>query len=137
MNDPLLDELLELGCGRGGSSGLVAAFWRLCRDFPRSSVVTRAMGGRVGGNAEGFDEVGRSSGESASGEKGTVDVGEVGLLSGVGEAGFEGPRLWNLRWDSIPKNRLRSASRRVNQNVDGGWVGGALPRSSLRKGTDT
>jgi hypothetical protein len=52
--------------------------------------------------------------------------------------GFEdGPRLWNRRWDSIPSNRALSVRRgEVNQNVDGGWVGGARERSSLRKVTD-
>jgi hypothetical protein len=61
---------------------VVAAYWRLSREFPKSPVVTRSMGGRVGGKADGFEEAGRKSGERASGEKGEAGwpaVGEVGF----------------------------------------------------------
>jgi hypothetical protein len=77
-----------------------------------SADVTRAIGGSIGGSCDELDERGRLSGlgdisglgKTSWAIKGCSGIGteshELGW-SGRGEVGFEGPRLWKRRCDSI------------------------------------
>jgi hypothetical protein len=79
-----------------------------------SADVTLAMGGNLGGMAEGPEEdCGRPSEavEEVSGKNEAWAAPDVAPLwgefrSGIGEEGFEFPRRWNLRWESIVAYRV-------------------------------
>ena len=91
----------SLGCSR--KSGVACPEESKCGSSREASAeVTRVIGGRVGGRDEEWAEGGRSSELSVdscwalSGEK-----SRDGCCSGIGEVGFDEPRRWKRRWDSI------------------------------------
>lgn len=89
--------------GSGGSSlcGMLAEE-KSCRpkDVLLPLEVTRAIGGRVGGSEDEFDEDGRASGLLGPPSRGgRLSRGDC--WSAMGDVGFDEFRRWKRRWDSM------------------------------------
>lgn len=81
--------------------------------------VTRAMGGRVGGSVDEFDEDGRASGLLGPPSRGgRLSRGDC--WSAMGDVGFDEFRRWKRRWDSmtgVPRGGVRPRAKRSPKKV--------------------